>query len=558
VAEGDRLRQEAIDEARLTREDADAAAVASAAASEAAAQAALDAARDQGRQMVEEARTYRERVIADLADRRRTARSQLDGIAATRDALAVTLSDVASGLATSQRLLNELEIDATSLGDVSADRAVLEAHDASRPALAEEPGHASTASDDGDGDGVADDESGDDEAAGDPVDVPSEEMADEPVEAEDLTSDQAASEVIDHEEPVEAVEEPQPEVEPEPAGVADEPEAQVDDDGEEPVIDPTDDAPGGRPDTDAEPDPEVDPASESLEEAIAEADVANGEGDPGEGDPGDGDQDLREGRIDQIFAKIRADRHDEPEGDGNSAAAVAVVDPEVAADDATAETVVDTDPDTDLLDRRDAELEEVEKQLARRLKRVLADEQNETLDLLRRTKGTPTVEGVLPGESDHQERYRSAALEDLSAAERAGAGFFGAAPDRRADVFDVAGDFASEILRQIRAQLIRALDDGGDEYELGDRIRSCYREWKTQRIADTARHFVMVAFSRGVAEAADDGDSFRWLMDDGGQPCPDCDDNQLGGAVPKGEAFPTGDLCPPAHPGCRCLAVPVP
>jgi hypothetical protein len=188
---------------------------------------------------------------------------------------------------------------------------------------------------------------------------------------------------------------------------------------------------------------------------------------------------------------------------------------------------------------------------------VLADEQNETLDLLRRTKGTPVADAVLPAEADHQERYRSAVLDDLAAAERSGAGFFGPAPDRAADVFDVAGDFATEILRQIRAQLLRAFDDGGDEFELGDRIRSCYREWKTQRIADTAEHFVVVAFNRGVAEAAADGTAFRWLLDDGDQPCPDCDDNRLGGAVPKGEPFPTGDLCPPAHPGCRCLAVPV-
>src|SRR5690606_30823731 len=117
------------------REDAEAAAKASAEASEAAAQAALDAAREQGRQMVEEARTYRERVIADLADRRRAARGQLEGIAATRDALAVALSDVATGLASSQRLLNDLGIDASALGDVAADRAVLESHDASRPSL---------------------------------------------------------------------------------------------------------------------------------------------------------------------------------------------------------------------------------------------------------------------------------------------------------------------------------------------------------------------------------------------------------------------------------------
>lgn len=575
VAEGDRLRQEAIDEARRIRESADAAATASAEASEAAAQSALDSAREQGRQMVEEARTYRERVIADLADRRRTARGQLDGIAATRDALAVALSDVAAGLASSQRLLNDLEIDPSSLGDVAADRAVLEAHDASRPALVPErsadeavaEGDAAEPEPEvGDGDGDGDDGDG---AGGDaePVAVDTEAVPpveiDEPVEVDEPTVDEAAAEIVEHDEPVESVDpsdEPEPdelsntdveaEVEVGVEAEASESEVEAAEETEVEAVDPSDDTAEAIDTTDAD-EASDDAEDNSLEEAIADADVANGEGDP------DPDQDPREGRIDQIFAKIRADRHEEPEGDGNSAAAVASVATDVMVDEAEPEAVVDSDPDVDLLDRRDAALEEIEKQLARRLKRVLADEQNETLDLLRRTKGTPTADAVLPAETDHQERYRSAALEDLSAAERTGASFFGDAPDRRADVFDVAGDFAGEILRQIRGQLIRALDDGGDEYELGDRIRSCYREWKTQRIADTARHFVMVAFSRGVAEAADDGSSFRWLMDDGGQPCPDCDDNQLGGAVPKGESFPTGDLCPPAHPGCRCLAVPV-
>ena len=198
----------------------------------------------------------------------------------------------------------------------------------------------------------------------------------------------------------------------------------------------------------------------------------------------------------------------------------------------------------------------MERQLARRLKRVLSDEQNEALDLLRRTRGTPTSVQVLPAEADHLERYMSAALEDLTAAERAGAGFFGDAPKRAADVGDVATEFATEMIRQIRGRLERAFDDGGDENEVGERIRACYREWKTQRIADTASHFVVVAFSRGVAEASAAGSTSRWLVDDGDAACPDCDDNALAGLVVKGDPFPTGDLCPPAHPGCRCLAVP--
>ena len=48
----------------------------------------------------------------------------------------------------------------------------------------------------------------------------------------------------------------------------------------------------------------------------------------------------------------------------------------------------------------------------------------------------------------------------------------------------------------------------------------------------------------------------QWLVDDDGH-CPDCDDNALAGPTAKGETFPTGQLHPPAHPGCRCLLVPV-
>ena len=47
----------------------------------------------------------------------------------------------------------------------------------------------------------------------------------------------------------------------------------------------------------------------------------------------------------------------------------------------------------------------------------------------------------------------------------------------------------------------------------------------------------------------------RWLIDPTQGPCPDAQDNALAGAVPVGEVFPTGDACPQAHPGCRCLLV---
>jgi hypothetical protein len=68
---------------------------------------------------------------------------------------------------------------------------------------------------------------------------------------------------------------------------------------------------------------------------------------------------------------------------------------------------------------------------------------------------------------------------------------------------------------------------------------------------------VAAAFARGVLAATPDGVSLRWVVDDGEDRCPDCDDNALGGATAKGEAYPTGQIHPPAHPGCRCILVPV-
>src|SRR5699024_10600239 len=194
--------------------------------------------------------------------------------------------------------------------------------------------------------------------------------------------------------------------------------------------------------------------------------------------------------------------------------------------------------------------------LARRLRRELADEQNELLDLLRRTGADPDRDEVLPIPEAHLKRYRDAAMQDLRAAERAGASFYGDAPEREADIDDVAGEFAADLVRQVRARMERAFDDGAGEDEVAEAVRTLYREWKTQRIAGVARHFVVTAFSRGLLEAGTSDSSFRGLVDHGGGAAPDCEDNMLAGAVARGEAFPTGDRYPPIHPGCRCLIVP--
>jgi DivIVA domain-containing protein len=543
--EADRLRDEARADAEQVRSDADADAHARRVAADAEVEQLLADAREQGRTMVEEARTYRERVIADLADRRRAVKAQFEQLASTRDALAVTLTDVASRIDSSHRSLQDAVLDPREVGDLSVDRKNLEGIEEPVPvgvgvgeldaaAVADVDGDAVVA----EADVLATDDAGAGDAAGDAAPdgdgagvTEGEAATDEAVGAGEAEADRG-------QEP--AADEPAAEAgEPEPAAGA---EASPDD------ADAAEEGTGG------------DAAGAIFARIRADQGGASGDEPAGEALPKAGGPDAAEAaESSQTGDPANAPAAWEPsptapetEGEPTPVSGAATRHPGEAAvvDEATASA------DQDLLDRRDATTDELERQLARRLKRVLSDEQNEALDLLRRNRGRPDADQVLPTEADHLARYRDAALEDLRAAEREGAGFFGDAPTRKADVSDVATEFATEMVRQIRGRLERAFEDGGDENEVGERIRACYREWKTQRIADTAKHFVVLAFSRGLAEAAPAGAGFRWVLDDGPSPCPDCDDNTLAGAVVKGEEFPTGDLHPPAHPGCRCLTVP--
>ncbi|MDQ1425059.1 MAG: hypothetical protein QOD72_2557, partial [Acidimicrobiaceae bacterium] len=110
----------------------------------------------------------------------------------------------------------------------------------------------------------------------------------------------------------------------------------------------------------------------------------------------------------------------------------------------------------------------------------------------------------------------------------------------------------SLLVEPLRLHLQRSLADAeGDSVEVASRLRATYREWKTQRFDELTSDLVLAAYGAGAFAALEKGTPLHWVGDPTAS-CPDCDDNALAGSIAAGEAFPTGQLHAPAHPGCRC------
>ncbi len=135
---------------------------------------------------------------------------------------------------------------------------------------------------------------------------------------------------------------------------------------------------------------------------------------------------------------------------------------------------------------------------SRKLKRVLADEQNEVLDALRRKEPVRAIDTLLPWETEQATRYSVAVEADLAAAALAGAQ--GDENGRNPAIIRPAVDaVTNEIVAPLRERLTRCIDKaGGNNSDLANQVRSLYREWKTHRIDEHVEDIVRLAFDRGA------------------------------------------------------------
>lgn len=523
-----KLRAEAEDAAARVRGEADEAAAAQKAEADALLEGArvesaelVEAGRQEGRDMVAEAQKVRQRMLDDLSRRRKLLRQQIEQLQAGRDRLLAAYDVVRETLDVATE---ELQV-ALPEAKLAAETASLRAEEDDDATFEAEVADAAAADD------------------GDAADG-------EVVEPDAPAGDVQTSDGTDADES-EAVE---------PAAAD---------------VDITDAALGA--------DDAVEPTTE------AEAPVAP---DPVEGRHSSSVRIVRAGsagaagatesdKAASAFARLRQEEVVEVDDEGEVVAEVEVLEIEVietalgnvdaaraaeeaeasVADTAEVDAGDDDAPEVDeLVMRRDAAVADLERNLARRLKRELSDEQNELLASLAATKGVPSADDVLPAAEAHVERYQAIALPTLVAAATAGADLVSTVagpPAAATSVADLAAELAAELVAPLRERLERAFSGSeGHADDVAQSIRACYREWKGQRVDQVASYSVVAACNRGLLDRLPEGTKVHWVVSDGDTPSPDCDDNALAGSVPRGEPFPTGHTAPPLHPACRCMVVP--
>jgi DivIVA domain-containing protein len=333
---------------------------------------------------------------------------------------------------------------------------------------------------------------------------------------------------------------------------------------------PSHDAP---PAADAPPEPAVPPASDATEEprdvgALFERLRSGSAPEPGDvaaAAPAlDPDTDPRmDGSDVEVPGAAADDGAPSPEDDGEPTEAeepVGSVDTDVVSVD---EIVLDDeslDPDDAARAARDDALGPISEELAHRAKRALQDEQNDMLDGLRRQRGKIDAGKVLPAADGQLSRWADVLGPSVDRAYAAGTAVtapggepVGAVPAPL--LSELAGMVVTPLRGRLETSLssIDAKSPADVEIAIAQRVGARYREWRSQGLEDALGDALAVAYTQGAYDAAPDGARLRWIPARVGK-CPDCDDNALEPTT-KGDEFPTGQLYPPAHPGCRCLVV---
>ena len=277
-----------------------------------------------------------------------------------------------------------------------------------------------------------------------------------------------------------------------------------------------------------------------------------------------------EARPDDVFAQLRADQDvptpaPPPPAPAPRAAAAATTPPDEPPPAGPAEAgAAAPTPDDAIRRRRDEMLAPLTDVLLRGSKRLLQDEHNDVLDALRRARGRVDAPRLLPDPERQHHAWSVVVAPTIDEAYTVGRALTGRGRRPTGAPKRLVAELAAGLVTPLRDRLTVAIDavladgpydtPGELQSAVGPAISARYREWRARDLEGLLADLLAAAYARGVFDATPSGATLRWVPAEVGQ-CPDADDNALEPTV-KGHVFPTGQTCPPAHPGCRCLVVP--
>ena len=267
--------------------------------------------------------------------------------------------------------------------------------------------------------------------------------------------------------------------------------------------------------------------------------------------------------VDDLFAKLRQ------AGAENVASSVKTVKDSSHKTTETPKKAVELpkpiEPDLKMFERRDSALIAVDEMLVKKLKRVLADEENAMLNYLQSKKAQVALEKVLPSFENQLQIFVEATSKELIEAAMSGAQSLSKSlkSDLRKKISNatvmqvLSKKLADDIVYPLRERIQKCVEGSdGSASEMSSLIRSTYREWKMKQVDKIVGDISRLAYSRGAYLVLETGVKVCWMVDPNGPPCADAEDNSLAGEVNCGEKFPTGDEHPVIHAGCKCLVVP--
>ena len=491
----------------------------------------IDLAKQQGREMVNEARAYREKLLNELAVRRELARQQIEELIRSRDRLKAAFER--ASLAASGVVGDLTDFDEAAEEFQQAVPLVIE----TKPISVLEPRNDSPTN-------VLpfDREKFEDDAT-EPVSELVTEIVIEPV-TEIVSEPEKLEPVVEAENIVPVIQESAP-------TIADEQPAESDDGHRAKIVQMF-----GRTSRRLHPStetPEVDQPAPTVPEAKTPALIQKVE--------------PKKSSVDDLFAKLRQ------AGAENVASSVKTVkdlsDNSLHIATETPKKAVEPpkpiEPDLKMFERRDSALIAVDESLVKKLKRVLADEENAMLNYLQSKKAQVALEKVLPSFENQLQIFVEATSKELIEAAMSGAQSLSKSlkSDLRKKISNatvmqvLSKKLADDIVYPLRERIQKCVESSdGSASEMSSLIRSAYREWKMKQVDKIVGDISRLAYSRGAYLVLETGVKVCWMVDPNGPPCADAEDNSLAGEVNCGEKFPTGDEHPVIHAGCKCLVVP--